>query len=536
MDRCHDVPKHDTFFPTRLLDLDAWKDSEDIILIDVAQQQQQQKQQKQQDQQEKERNFAQYAALSHCWGPEPHPDNMKTTLANQDLKEKRIGFSDIPKNFQWAVTVARRLGLRYIWIDALCIIQDSKSDWNHEAAQMGKVYSNATLTICSMSTNVRDPGFFIPIHDMDSCSEYSQYFGKTVDGTLQRPFTWRPPLQYEWYELFRSNPLTSRAWCFQEWQLSSRLLIPTPFGLLWQCKSSVILEKHPVTRMLNQASYPSLNLNDPSLCYWSADTSTINLLHNPILRLVDYRPSILFMGDDFKTIQTIIWTVQDREQEGKVAPIYDLWCMILEEYTARKLTVEVDKFPALSGVAERIAQLTGDEYIAGLWKGDFARGLLWGSRPITKFRVENEKVEQPGVSWTRPKKKIAPSWSWASVVGPISMPTILHNIEAEFEALARVSHSRPFWSRVSGIEVELEDLENPFGCISDGSAVLKIGAYYRTAKIGSFHPSSTCRWITSFHDGVNEPCQTEENTSPGSENVVFLDIPSEQPPEQNYLS
>lgn len=80
-----------------------------------------------------------YAALSYCWG-----GNSTLTTTTKTLKEHEAGLDllGLHRVFQDAISVASSLGLAYIWIDALCIVQDDLSEWAHEAAQMANVFSN----------------------------------------------------------------------------------------------------------------------------------------------------------------------------------------------------------------------------------------------------------------------------------------------------------------------------------------------------------------------------------------------------------
>jgi len=91
-----------------------------------------------------------YAALSHMWGDvqESAPPLQAMNYNYADLKDG-ISLGRLPRNFADAVETCRRLGIEYIWIDSLCIIQDSKEDWKREAATMHMVYKNAFITIAA---------------------------------------------------------------------------------------------------------------------------------------------------------------------------------------------------------------------------------------------------------------------------------------------------------------------------------------------------------------------------------------------------
>jgi hypothetical protein len=86
----------------------------------------------------------QYAALSHCWGSGPR---LTTTKSNWSKLAVNVSFSALPPLFRDAVIITRQLGLRYIWIDSLCIIQDSLRDWETESSKMGSIYQNSYITI-----------------------------------------------------------------------------------------------------------------------------------------------------------------------------------------------------------------------------------------------------------------------------------------------------------------------------------------------------------------------------------------------------
>ncbi|KAF2627775.1 hypothetical protein BU25DRAFT_302552, partial [Macroventuria anomochaeta] len=90
-----------------------------------------------------------YICLSHCWGSSGCA--LKTTTRNADEHKLRIQFSDLPKTFQHAVNFTRWLGVRYLWIDALCIIQDDQDDWCRESPTMASVYADSCLTLSAAS-------------------------------------------------------------------------------------------------------------------------------------------------------------------------------------------------------------------------------------------------------------------------------------------------------------------------------------------------------------------------------------------------
>jgi len=86
-----------------------------------------------------------YISLSHRW----QKDTPTTTTTNLNDRRKAIKLNDLPKTFQDVIRITRRLGVRYLWIDSLCIIQDSSLDWSVESRKMGRLYASAYCTIAA---------------------------------------------------------------------------------------------------------------------------------------------------------------------------------------------------------------------------------------------------------------------------------------------------------------------------------------------------------------------------------------------------
>jgi hypothetical protein len=93
-----------------------------------------------------------WACLSHCWG-EKQP--LKTTRDPDTLSQHQIAipWDTLPKTFQDAIFVTRALGIQYLWIDSLCIIQDDSVDWQFQSAQMADIYRNSILTIAGSASS-----------------------------------------------------------------------------------------------------------------------------------------------------------------------------------------------------------------------------------------------------------------------------------------------------------------------------------------------------------------------------------------------
>ncbi|KAH7333321.1 heterokaryon incompatibility protein-domain-containing protein, partial [Rhexocercosporidium sp. MPI-PUGE-AT-0058] len=146
-----------------------------------------------------------YVSLSYCWGEK---QNFVTTLENLESLKAGIPWDSLPQTMKGAISITRGLGIRYLWIDALCIVQDSLEDWTNESVKMADVYGGAFLTL-------------------------SAAHGASVhDGLPRLPGTekHRFPLQ--------KDPLYSRAWALQERILSTRILIFGSDQMYWECHCS----------------------------------------------------------------------------------------------------------------------------------------------------------------------------------------------------------------------------------------------------------------------------------------------------------
>lgn len=179
-----------------------------------------------------------YVALSYCWGNPQQHIPLKTTDDNYNSHKQCIRYNNMPKTLQDAVILCRRLEVEYLWIDALCIIQDSPKDWAREASKMCDVYSNAILTIAADSAEGSSDWIFA-----------DQKFGALkllhLDG---RPIYVREELAKHHHQQslslkvgssFDTNPISdpshNQGWCLQEAMLSNRIIHYTSKEIVWEC-------------------------------------------------------------------------------------------------------------------------------------------------------------------------------------------------------------------------------------------------------------------------------------------------------------
>lgn len=141
--------------PTRLLDLAAFGGGSNLVcnikLCDIT------------------GSCPEYLTLNHCWGTGELgiPEDIKTKTDTLQERKARITVARFPQTFRDAIEITLHLGFRYLWIDALCIIQDSPEDWATESRKMGYIYSHAVLNIAASGSSNSHGGCF----NSSSCSQ-----------------------------------------------------------------------------------------------------------------------------------------------------------------------------------------------------------------------------------------------------------------------------------------------------------------------------------------------------------------------------
>lgn len=354
-----------------------------------------------------------YIALSHCWGKSR---TLVTTTATLADHVKGIPLKDMPQTLRDAVIITRELGLEYLWIDSLCILQDCKEDWEKESAKMGGVYGNAFLTISAGASEDSEQGIFRPrtvppgppvevrCNDSDFEPIYIDY--RPGNTPFQEP-----------------QSTDARAWCFQETALSPRVLVYGKEMLGWMCDSVVDVEHGYVVEHHEDPNPPLLA---PRLNPTPAE--------NPLKDL----------GYPF----TLYHHLREKERS------FGRWASMVNAFTKRKLTHESDRLPALSGIVKELQLQTGDEYLAGLWRQNLWHELQW--------QVDISFADKDA-TWRRPATYRAPSWSWASIEGPVRINLRPSELDKAHGQVA------PPADDVHLLEAKIETIgHNPYGEVSGG--------------------------------------------------------------------
>jgi hypothetical protein len=183
-----------------------------------------------------------YATLSHCWGK---LRIKQLLLSNLPTLVNGIVFAELSKTFQDAIVITRRLGLKFLWIDSLCIIQDSIQDWAHESAMMDSVYSNATCNLAATTADDSGAGCFYERNPLlaQPCRVNIDSFPGPVSESCQYDLI----PQALFYNSIDLQSLNRRGWVLQEQFLSPRIIHCGRNQLFWECQEMVCMQRCSVS-------------------------------------------------------------------------------------------------------------------------------------------------------------------------------------------------------------------------------------------------------------------------------------------------
>ena len=344
--RCRNARKDAKWYPTRLIDVGVAGDTlgKDAAKLTVT---------------AETVPAGSYASLSHCWGASRIKTLERGSL--ESMKEE-ILVNELPKTFRDTIVVCRALNIRYVWIDSLCIIQDSYDDWQYEAQKMFDVYSNAYVTIAATSASNGQMGLFRERDSQAVGSEPLHFEEAILKGQ------WRLLDRNQWPESIDEAVLNTRAWVVQERLLSSRIIHFGSDQVFWDCGSLAACELHPHGVLNWSTSYSGGVIN-------SQEASA--LMRN----------------------------LRSDEQ------LLKYWGRVVEMYSASHLTFQKDKIIALSGMVEHMQHILQDEFCAGLWRRRIEMQLAWYSDQDSSGRRRSDPLR-------------APTWSWLSMSTPVKYTDI----------------------------------------------------------------------------------------------------------------
>ncbi|KAL6408289.1 het domain-containing protein [Ilyonectria robusta] len=311
--------------------------------------------------------LGEYVCLSHCWGK---TQIITTTSDNIEKHKVQIEWSDLSKTFRDAIIFADNIGIDFIWIDSLCIIQNSREDWESEAVKMASYYINGEFTIAATSSTDGSGGLY---HTVPPEEEALQIEG--LDPKSNTNFgVWARRSVAHHHDVLEDKtktnerfPLLTRGWVYQERILSRRFLHFGPREVHWECHEEVSCQCGGIKA--------ALELN-PS----GKETANQSLAIS-----------------------------QTQLQMDKMVL---LWSRQIENLTRLDFTYISDHLAALAGIATLMVQSgQSSRYLAGLWQDGILFWLCWSS---TKGGTRSKALS--GV----------PSWSWASVSGKITYDFMTH--------------------------------------------------------------------------------------------------------------
>jgi hypothetical protein len=304
-----------------------------------------------------------YATLSYTWRPGLH---FRTTAATYHTNKLALDFKYAPQSWQDATTILQALGIQYLWIDAICILQDSKEDWRENITQMSAYYKNSFLNIVAGLARHSEGCLgrrlqprFLPckLLEHNSILQNSRwssppaksyrnsvylgwvgseaYYNPTGTDVQQYPDKWR-----------YISPAHRRGWILQEIRLARRNLV----------------------------------FQDDEDSYVTAQ---------------------LYL----QCQQKLVWeNGRSRDKvSGEIIDQATSWYRLIEQFSEKHLAYTSDRLPAISALAREYQGAFTSSYCAGIWSKDVIRGLLW-------YRL----IPSP-----MPQQDTAPSWSWASNHGPL---------------------------------------------------------------------------------------------------------------------
>ncbi|QMW27615.1 hypothetical protein G4B84_002904 [Aspergillus flavus NRRL3357] len=372
------VGSNGRFLPTRLIDLTDWGRGKVVKLVES-------------NSIHRDQSIP-YIALSHRWDGQITAA-ASTTSDNFIPRLKELTLDTLPRNFVHAMEVTHQLKINYLWVDSLCILQDSKEDWNREAALMSDVYQNSYCTISAQAGQTSLEGLF---RSGDIQNDSVEFRCSSQDGQSSKMVRYKVAAG-----ACRSGN------CRHEYYTTLRR----------KFSGSVAHSKHRKAGL--RGISPALDAHE----------------------------------------------------------VYTSWLNTVRDYASRSLTKYEDTFPALSGLARIVHGYIHCDYVAGMWAADLRRSIAW------------EPGEDPNAdsSASRHATYVAPSWSWASVIGTINFEeakTLSRDISDETAAVIdgwRITHLT----------------QDPFGQIA--TAELHITAPVLTAVL-DYHSASSDYYLRGPHD------------------------------------
>ena len=374
-----------------------------------------------------------YATLSHCWGT---CKKLSLLMSNRATFCRGISEDQLPMTFRDAVYATRTIGLRWLWIDSLCIIQDSPNgrDWVKQASLMGLIYKHSYVSIAATSAEDDEGGLFFerdpeqakpaiinvtkaarralrsnremqsdnhhdlttPLETITSNADdepnemIHNVGGEDIESAWLASGSYLLVDQWRWRAQVTQAPLYSRAWTVQERLLAPRVLNFASDQLYWECETLEACESAP--EILPRATVADI---EPfkSLSPYRHEHGQVNSSDTDGLGLLD-------------AVDRRTWSADvpaNPYAQAALNSVFNDWASIVETYSRGSLTHVTDKLVALAGISQEMEPLMRCSQYAGLWARHLERQLTWRTYILAP----------------RPEQSVAPSWSWAAVQTPV---------------------------------------------------------------------------------------------------------------------
>jgi hypothetical protein len=436
-----------------------------------------------------------YAALSHCWGdPRLHP--LKTTCESLPDHLNGIPISTMPQTFRDAVIISRNIGVPFLWIDSLCIVQDDEEDWKKESQLMGDFYQRAYFTIAATDSPDSYSGCFngvwyqnlplqsrqLPFYRCSSSSSRLKPAGTFNIGLDWRHPHWKTDMEppFDWGDLSRksfmisddsglgSSVLQSRGWVTQEWILSRRVIHYRTDRIIWHCQVAG---------------------EEDCGAEWDGTQHHVK---------VDW----------------------------------EFWRYVVEAHSARNFTFPKDKLISLLGLVSALKKHHEFSIMRPQFQGEHRFGL-WAQR------LNYDLLWVPIGIRADPHHSSCPSWSWASRLGVISCGIGTSGFHAEEAPETKIQFSKSSQQtlRVKSRAKVIEDIDFQTA-MQDGDEINEDGAppnndskprsFFEDLFYLPFRPETG--GLHAFHDELGEElgwiCLDDGNFEDSmlGDGVLFLSI------------
>lgn len=337
-----------------------------------------------------------FAALSYCWGLYEQP---KTTKDNLWQRTDSFDIAKLPQTLLDAIFVARGLGLSYIWIDSLCIVQDDPQDWATESAKMADIYSGAYVVLAATHASDVSQGFLQPRKGPISIStRSSRNHAISVEARRVNNHD-RYGLMTDGCLYMDNLPLSQRGWSMQERLLGTRVVHFLLDEVCFECK----MESHCECGLVVRHRY----------------------------RLTTWPP--LGMSE--------LSEAPDKDPDG--FHFSSEWAYLAEEFSVRYLKFPEDALPALSGIAQRTQGIHAGKYIAGLWERGFVWQLSWTVVETPVGPEKSEVITRPSFSWITATRKVEYDFGqWATPPRLTCVLMMAETSPSTVDPFGRIAHAK----------------------------------------------------------------------------------------------